>query len=133
MGDAGVAIYGRLRNTTGITGIVNTRIYPVVLPQSGDLPAITFNKASDVGIHASGQDPNIHSPRWQVHGWSTSYTQVRNLADQIKECLRDYSGSTWVAVQRFFFDGEIDLTEVDPLDQSVIYHTVADFICWYSS
>lgn len=128
-------IFGRLKNRTGVSAILHhsTHIYPDVIPQGAPLPAITYSQISDGPHHAFGRDANIASPRFDVSIWSTSFTQVRALAKQVKYALRDYQGSTWGNVQTIFYEDETELTEFDPDGKRINYHIAQEYIIWHST
>lgn len=133
MSNAAKAIYGKLANTTGVTGLISNRIYPSILPQQITLPAVTYSQVNQPGMHASGRDPNIQEVRMEVSCYSTSFTQAQAVSRQVKAALQDYTGSTWLAVQRIFFDDETDQSTVDPESKQITYRVIQDFICWYST
>lgn len=137
MSNGAKIIYGKLSNTTGVTGIIGVvpddRIFPMVLPQQVTLPALTYYQVGQMGFHASGKDPNIASVDMQVSSWSTSYTEVQGLARQVKAALQDYTGSTWVDTQRVFFESEIEISSVDPESKGVTFQIAQNYTVWYST
>ena len=135
--ELGEALYTKLSGTAGVSALVSTRIYPVVVPQNGSLPCITYQQISEPWAHAMGTDPGIRSPRYQISAWSTSYSQVKSVAKQVRTALQDFTGTMGgaggIAVQRVFFEGETDMSDVDPESQAVTHHVAQDFIFWWST
>jgi hypothetical protein len=122
-----------LLDTTGVTEIVGTRIYPVILPTGASLPAISYSQLADPGIHAMARDPGIANPLFQVSVWSTNYAQAVDISKQVRKSLQDYSGSTWGECHRIFFETETDMANVDPQSKLVTMHIAQDYIVWWTS
>ncbi len=133
-GNPATLIYGKLANTAPATTILgSTKIYPMVIPQGVALPAITYSQISDPREHAMVGDPNIMHPRYQVSSWSTSYSQVKSLAYQVRLALQDLQTSTGTNIHRVFFENEIEMSEVDPMSKEITFHIAQDYIIWWSS
>ena len=133
--DLGEALYRQLSTATLTTQLGSTAIYPLVAPQGKTLPYITYQQISEPRIHASMKDPGLQSPRVQISQWSSSYEQVKLLADKTRNVLQDFSGNLGggMAVQRIFFDNEVDLLDMDSEAGKLTYHTAQDYIIWYST
>ena len=129
------ALYKQLSTATLTTQLGSTAIYPVVAPQGKALPYVTYQQISEVRIHAMLSDPGIQSCRYRFSFWSTSHKQVKRLADKGREVLQDFSGNLGgtVAVQRIFFDNEVDMHAIDLQTKEVTYRTDQDYIVWYST
>jgi len=135
------AIYDRLRNFSALTTLLagSSNIYPLIIPQGSATPAVTYQQISNPGIHAMAADPNIRSPRFQVDSWSSAYSNVKAIAYQVQQALRDYSGSTQsVTIARIFYDNEVEMAEVGTAglkgqSKEITYHIAQDYIVWYST
>ncbi len=129
------AIYKQLSTATLTTQLGSTAIYPMVIPQGKALPAVTYQQISEVWSHTMGVDPGIRTSRYQLSYWSTSYKQVKLLADKGRNVLQDFSGDLGgsVTVQRIFFDNEVDLSDIDPETKLPIFHIAQDFIIWHAT
>jgi hypothetical protein len=132
-GDVAQTICGRLSNTAGVSAIFSTKIFPQNVPQNRTLPAVTFNEVTRTVAHSFGGDYGLYTSRMQVSSWSTSYSQAKALAIQVRKSLMDYKGSTWATVQRSFFDYEVDLMEIDNVTKEEVRHIAQDFIVWWTT
>src|SRR3990167_8769767 len=57
-----------------------TRIYPLVLPQKPTLPAITFQRVSNVRVNSFDAGGGIDNPLLQVDSWAATRKAARELA-----------------------------------------------------
>ena len=124
------ALYSYLSGVAGLTALVSTRIYPLMMPQDVTLPAVTYQRISGPRVHTMGTDPGLESPRFQLSSWASSYSSVKAVAEQVRLALQDYAGTMGgaggVVVQRAFLEGDQDFYEPDTL----IYQVASDFIIW---
>jgi len=127
------AIFGKLRNTAAVTAICSTRISPGFIDYNVKLPAIAYFQVSDPRVHAMGRDPNVGSPRFQVDIYSTSFSQMKTLANAVRNSLRDYTGSTWGTIQRMFYEGQIEFVDIDPESKLVTHRAAQDYIIWWNT
>ncbi len=133
MAEVEQGIYARLTGQSGVTNLISTRIYPGVAPLNATLPYIIYFKVSGPRVHAMKSDPGLAYPRIQVSTWSTSYSQSKAIALQIRTALQDFSGSTGgISFKRIFFENEYDLPEVDLQANKTYHHITQDFIAWHS-
>lgn len=129
------ALYKQLTTATLTTTLGSTAIYPIVIPQGLDLPAVTYQEISESPIHTMIEDPTLMYPRFQISSWSSSYTQVKLVADAVKAVLRDFGstklgGAAGVEVQRIFFENETDFLDVDAQTGTMTYHVAQEYIIW---
>jgi len=133
MAEVEKGIYARLTGQSGVTNLVRTNIYPGIAPLNASFPYLTYFKVSGPRIHAMKSDPGLACPRIQVSTWSTSYSQLKAIALQVRTALQDFSGTTGgVTFQRIFFENEYDLPEVDIKAKKIYHHIAQDYIAWNS-
>ncbi len=130
------ALYKQLTTATLTTKLGSTAIYPIMIPQGVNLPAVTYQEISESPVHAMGADPSLMFPRFEISSWSSSYKQVKIIADSVKSVLRDF-GSTklggaaaGVYVQRIFFENETDFLDIDRETGTMTFHVAQDYIIW---
>ena len=106
--------------------LVGGRVYPMLLPPSVTLPAITYQKISSVRAYTHDGFAHYAEPRFQVSAWATTYAGAKAIQTQVKTALEAYVGMMGggVDVQRCLVANEIDL--YDP--ESRIYHQAVDYI-----
>ena len=75
---AGAVIFARLANGT----TAQSRVYPLLLPQSPTFPAVTYQQISALPMHAMGKDGSVVRVRVQVNSWGKTYAEARTLAGE---------------------------------------------------
>lgn len=133
MGSPHEAIFGKLSHTRAVTTLCSTRIYPGYIDYNVKLPAIAYQMLYDPRVHAMGRDPNVGSPRFEVNVFSTSFTQMKTLSAAVMNALRDYSGSTWGTIQRIFYEGQTEFTDIDPESNRVAHRASQDYVVWWNT
>ena len=132
--DFAASLRTKLTNTAGITSLVSSsKICPMVIPQGESLPGITYQRITDMPIHAMGNDITLRDPLYQVSSWSTSYSQVLSIAKQIKSALQDFTGTlatSGVSVQRIFLENEIEYPDFDNITGKTSYHIAQTYRVW---
>lgn len=68
--------------------LVGGRCYPVLLPQNPTLPAITFQKVSNLRVQAIGGDSALQHPRYQFSCWSLTYEEAWTVAEQVRLAMQ---------------------------------------------
>lgn len=122
-------LYAQLAASTGLTGLVSTRIYPTKLPQGVDLPAVTYFRVSGVREHAMASDPNVVHSLFQVSSWDDDPAGTRAVAAQVALALSRWSNTTGSPdILEIFIENEIDLWELTDDDDVGVYHTAQDFM-----
>lgn len=129
------ALYAHLSTFAGLAVLVSNRIYPLVLPQKGTYPSITYLKVSGRRLHALQTDPGMASPRFQISCWAQTYTQAKAVAKQVQAALQNFSGvmggAGGVQVDAVLFENEFDLYEDETEGKTKLYHVPVDFIIWH--
>lgn len=113
----GETIFSTLTADSGVTAIVSNRVYPVVIPQKGTLPAITYQRVSgrrENGISGAGE---LVAVRVQVDCWAESYSSVRALAD---------AASAALIAAGFLPVGDRDGFE----DEVLVHRVILEFTIW---
>lgn len=118
------AIVARLEAVSGVTDLASTRIYPVKLPQSATLEAITYQRVSTRRGHLMGTDDGIAYTRVQVTSWAETYSEAKALAEAVRVALQRFSGTVGgLEVLDVMAEAELDLYGDDESDSGV--HAVA--------
>jgi len=86
-------LYTYLVAQAGITNLVSTRVYPVIMPQKPTFPAITYNDDdSNYTESFDGQTDHVQSI-FQLDGWSKTYAEATTVGTAISTALKNTSGS----------------------------------------
>ena len=136
------SIYKHLAATAGVTGLVSTRIYPVIAPQGESLPYIVYQKIVEIPVHAMSADPEIRNRRYQFTILAETYSSVSAISIQVKSALQDYQtsisgllgdGTSGASVQRIFFEAETDLHDLEPKTMDNIFVRAQEYEFWAST
>lgn len=104
---------------------VTQRVYPLRLPDSPTLPALTYGKVSAAPEYAHDGPAGLTSERWQFSCWALTYAAARAIANEVKTHLSGYSGDMGaLEIGSIFVANEIDLYDPEP----AIYHIAVDCI-----
>ena len=91
MADIETSLNARLGAFKGLTDLVGTRIYAMVLPQDEPLPAVTYQRISTVPVSALSVDDSLVLYHHQVNAWGKSYGDAHDVAEQVRLALQRYS------------------------------------------
>ena len=123
----GLAIYDRLRNTSAVSDIVSTRIYPNVAPQiSATFPFIVYTvngvTPNDTKEGVSSLDVNDV----MVMCYSKTYTQAADLADKVRTALDRIPEGTYnnVKIQSSQFEGYNDSFSANAGNEGIYVKTL---------
>ena len=70
----GKAIYNILSNTTAVTDIVTTKIYPEIAPQNETQPYIVYSVVSNSPSDTKDDNGNIDEAQIEVYCFNTKYS-----------------------------------------------------------
>jgi hypothetical protein len=125
------SLYKHLSTYAGLTALVSTRIYPIIAPQSGTLPAVTLQSISTDRVHAFQQDTGFAGKMIQVSSWGDTYSSVKSVSNQVRFALQDYSGVMGglggAAVNAVLIENEMD--DYDSLTKTYVVHQ--EYEIWY--
>lgn len=127
MGYVEEAIKSILDGASGLTALVGTRIYPNRIPQETAMPAVDYQRISGPRLHAMGGGPGLTYPRFQVNSWSDDYLESKNVAEEVRLALQDYTGTiASTVIQWIIFEDDHDI----PDPQGIKFHVASDFTIW---
>lgn len=105
----------------GLAG--SARIYPLLMPQGGALPAVTYQRISTPRIDTAsmlGHNARVRC-RMQVDCWAPTFAQAKALSDAVRAAMATATTFTALAVdERHTYE-----------DDTRIYRASADYSCWY--
>ena len=118
------AVYSALTGNATLTGLISTRIYPLVLPQEVALPAVTFFRVSNLHNHGMGGDIDLMETRLQVSILADSVSRMRTVTDAVRGVLSRWKGTYGgVIVQDSLLDNEMD--DFEP--ETEVYQCIQDY------
>ena len=121
----------KLKATTAITDLVNTRIYPAYRPEDSGLPAISYLEISDVGSGYTGGAADTAEKTLDFTFYASTYSGLKALKAIVISTLdgfTDADGNEWHAEEGS--DGINDLTTGEGSPSIFTYSQV--FSVWYS-
>ena len=90
------AVVNHMENDGPIAAIVGDRIYPNVIPQDVDLPAIAYQVISRPGLMCHDGPSGIAWPRFQITAQANDYDEVVGLINLVRVAFDGfYGGSDW--------------------------------------
>lgn len=117
----------RMTTHAGLTALINSRCYPLTIPQNATMPALSYFRVSTVRHSAMGADCGLVTARFQVSVWADSFSSARDVANQVRSALQRWSTTSGTVIQDIFYLNETDL--YDP--QVEVHHTACDFEVHY--
>lgn len=115
-------IYSILVADGNITGLVSTRIYPILAPQNTTNPYIVYRRISGVSINALEGELGTTEGRFQIDAYSTSYAEAKTLAGYVKAALKASSSVRGALISDVDFEKEQDTN---------LYRVSMDFRYWF--
>lgn len=103
--------------------LVVSRVYPLLLPQNPTLPAITYQRISDVREQSLGGDSSLQHPRFQFSCWAETYAVALAVAEQVRLALQGIT-----AAGGGYYEGALDLYD----SETGWYHVPVDMTIWHS-
>lgn len=137
MADIGAAIKARLEAVSAVTDLVGSgaaaRIYPIRLPQTPTLEAVTYQVVSaPPRPMAMGDDVQRAQKRVQVSSWGNTYAEAMALREAVRDALQRWTGTAGgVVVHHIGVENEFDVFE-DDVGQGGVGAWVGhmDFLVW---
>lgn len=117
------AVYAVLQNYAGLTSLVSTRVYAILMPQDPTVPAVTFQRVAgereQTLTDAGGA--GVERARMRVISWAKTLAGAQAVAEQGRLAMK--AATTFEAIHVF----EADDFENDTL----LYSVVTDYSVWY--
>lgn len=111
-----------------LTSVASGRVYPVVRPQAGTLPAVATTLISLVpdGVLDQSAGPNLYLARVQADCYASTFADLKTLVDAVRAAVHlksgTYAGKTVVA-------STFDIVGPDGLDLDTgVYSQAVDFL-----
>jgi Protein of unknown function (DUF3168) len=122
------ALRTHLLNDPAIAALVDTRIFPLVLPQGIMATSIVYTLISGIGDHHMDGPSGLNRPRYQIDAWAASIDAASNLADKIKERIDGLADTIEnVTIQGIFFANERE----DYDDEAQLFRKSRDYLIWF--
>lgn len=100
-------IDARLRESTGVTALVALRIYPMQVPHTVPMPAISYQTVVPGFLHTLRQTLGLARPQIQVDCWADTYQVAKDVAAQVRQSLDGFSDAVLILDERPLLDPEV--------------------------
>lgn len=108
----------------GLTALVSSRIYAIRLPNNPTFPNVIFTRVGTGNTSVVNGVSSIRNYRFQFDFYSSGYSELINIADQLERAMLAATSFTSVLV-----NGPIHLG----FEKSIgSYRAVMTFSCWQS-
>jgi hypothetical protein len=87
------AIFGRLSAWPALVDLVGSRVWPNVLPEDPDFPAVVYQRISTARVHTHDSAGGLATTRIQFTCYGTSGDQAEEVADQVRAALDGLRGT----------------------------------------
>lgn len=120
-----------LVNDVFLNMLIGTSIYPNIVPQGADIPAITYQQISGPRLHDMQGAVGMCKARYQINCWAASYAAAKELAEAVRLTLDGYSSEGTIKVIHLANEGDLPKT-LPGLDQLTRYGKRLDFFVWFT-
>lgn len=121
-------IYAYLIANSGVFALVGTRIYPQVIPQDAEMPAMAYQRISGPRDHSHSGPSGLVVARMQLTCMAASYDGAKALGEAVRAAMDGYSGTMGtVTVDACLLDNEID-SFAAVFEKPVVRY---DYLIWY--
>ena len=86
------AVVYHAQNDGDVAAIIETRIYPNVIPQDASLPALAYQVISRPGLMAHDGPPGYAWPRFQFTAQADDFDQVVDLMNKLRIAFDGFKG-----------------------------------------
>jgi len=86
-------LYAHLKNDSGVSALIGTRIYPLMAPQNVIDPYITYQVVNDNSKQCIGGSVYQNDTRFQVDCWSKKYSEVKAIKEAVESALIGFKSS----------------------------------------
>lgn len=112
------AIRAHLVANGGVSALIGTRLYPLVLPQDPTYPAIVLTRVSGVREHSHDGPSLLSTSRLQLDCIAPTAAAAKNVADKVRLALDGFRGTmggaggvevngAWLEDERDGYDDEL--------------------------
>lgn len=117
-----------------VSGLIGTRIYPVLAPASAAMPLVTWRRASIERQQTLAAPMGIPRVSVEYSIYATTYEQAREIADAMRLVLDGYGGTSdnTTVRQTSLEDESDDFVTLAGADMPPVYQITQRFDTWWS-
>jgi len=128
------AINARLLAVSGVTTLVDTRIYPELAPQKAALPYVVYTRVDSEHLMTKDNAAGLANARIQINSVAATYLKAKQLAEQVRLALQGWAGTgNGVTVKVILPGNEFDSPVMagDATDETR-KRVIQDFKVWFA-
>lgn len=80
-------LYTHLMNQSAVTDLISTRLYPLIVPQDADLPAVAYQRITGAPAHSHEGPSGLARARIQLTIVAASYSEAKAVAEAVRQAL----------------------------------------------
>jgi hypothetical protein len=80
-------IYSALVESSAVTAIAGSRIYPLRLPRDASLPAVVYFVPTTDAVNSLSGDSGVDNNSVQISSWARDYKTAHTLATAVRAAL----------------------------------------------
>ena len=121
-------IFTRLTGYSGLTALIDKRVYYMRMPQKHRLPAIVYQKISGPKLYSHDGEAGLAYPRIQFSCMADDPDEATSVAAQLQAALSAYTDSGLTTP----IEASFILNEFDDYEQDTdIYRVLVDYRIWH--
>lgn len=113
-------IYSTLTNDANTSGLVSTRVYPVIAPQDVTVPYVVYRRIIGDSVNDLAGEIGTTRGRFQIDVYADQYSTAKTLAGYVKAAMKASSLRSRILDDQDF-DKELDTN---------LYRVSMDFQIW---
>lgn len=87
------ALFSILSNDAGVTALVGSRIYPIMLPQNATFPCASYSTDEGQEDDTFDGQGTFQQINIEVDAWAKTHAEMLTVGGAIKAALKNYSGT----------------------------------------
>ena len=91
-GELEKGLYAKLTGWEYLSALTGDRVFPVVIPEDAELPAVAYQRISGPRLLAHDGSTGLAEGRVQVTVVGTSYSEAKEIAGAVREMLAGWRG-----------------------------------------
>ncbi len=128
------AIYSLLSSDGTLSALVDTRIDPLLVPQSDVMPAVTYKQLPSRRDDTLGGPTGLVQSQWEFSCWGSTYASARAVADALRQAISGFDGTVLgVVIQAIMAPSDEHDVSANPAGKNVArrYGKALDIEIWF--
>lgn len=123
-------LYAYLSSQSNITSITGSRIYPSILPQKPDLPAIVFESIGSNPVSRQDGKPTLEISRYQIDCYARTSRDAKILAQAVRDSLESYVGMMGTHKVQAVFVLDFGVGDFDDVPND--FRNISEYEIWHT-